>query len=159
MFLLIFAFWLILSGKITFEIIWIGLLISILVFAFAHFFFGWSWRRERNAYILLPFCIVYAAVLVWEILKANIAITPYIFGKKKPDGVIVKFDSGLSSRAANVFLANSITLTPGTITLEQNDSLFTVHCLHGEMAEEIEASVFVKLLLHMEKITKKEENK
>lgn len=153
MFLLIFLFWIILSGKITFEIIWIGLLLSVMIFAFAHFFIGWTWNREKNTYLLIPLCFAYLFVLIWEILKANLSVVPYIFGKKKPDGVVIRFNSGLKTHTANAFLANSITLTPGTITLKQSEDSFTVHCLHRKMADGIGDSVFVKLLRKMEKLT------
>lgn len=150
MFLLLFVFWLILSCKITFEIVVFGVFISIAVFAFSFAYLGWTWKREMNLYKLLPFIAAYIAVLEYEILKANFAVIPYIFGKKKPDGVIMHFDSGLKSQMANAVLANSITMTPGTITLNNKGASFTIHCLHSAMADGMDSSVFVKLLAKME---------
>ena len=49
-------------------------------------------------------------------------------------------------------LANSITLTPGTITVSVEDDRFCVHCLDKELAEGMEDSVFVKLLEEMEEV-------
>ena len=46
--------------------------------------------------------------------------------------------------------ANSITLTPGTITVSLTDNEYTVHCLDKELAEGISSSVFVKLLTKLE---------
>lgn len=51
---------------------------------------------------------------------------------------------------AKVILANSITLTPGTITVSVEGDVFCVHCLDKELAEGIENSVFVQLLERME---------
>lgn len=150
MLLLLFIFWLILSCKITVEIVLFGVLITGVVFAFSFAYLGWTWKREMNLYKLLPFAAAYVAVLEYEILKANFAVIPYIFGKKKPDGVVVRFESGLKSQMANAVLANSITMTPGTITLNNKGENFTVHCLHGAMAEGMDSSVFVKLLAKME---------
>lgn len=150
MLLLLFIFWLILSCKITVEIVIFGVLITGAVFAFSFAYLGWSWRRELILYKLIPLAIAYIAVLEYEILKANFAVIPYIFGKKKPDGVVVTFESGLHSQVANAVLANSITMTPGTITLKNKGASFTVHCLHGEMSEGMDSSVFVKLLSKME---------
>lgn len=155
MFLLLFIFWIILSGKVTLEIVLLGLAVSAAVFLFARSFLSWSFSKELALYKLLPLALAYFFVLLLEILKANLTVVPYIFGKKKPDGVVVRFDSSLKSDIANVVLANSITLTPGTITLDQNHNSFTVHCLHEEMSHGMDESVFVRLLTRMEKIIKK----
>ncbi len=68
--------------------------------------------------------------------------------------VLVDFDAPLTSDFARLILANSITLTPGTITVEQNESHFVVHCLDKDMAEGLDKSIFVQLLLKMEQIAK-----
>ncbi len=150
MLLILFIFWLILSCKITLEIVVFGMLITAAVVVFSFTYLGWTWKRELLVYKLIPLAAAYVAVLEYEILKANFAVIPYIFGKKKPDGVVVTFESGLKSQVANAVLANSITMTPGTITLKNKGDGFTVHCLHGDMAEGMESSVFVKLLSRME---------
>ena len=49
-------------------------------------------------------------------------------------------------------LANSITLTPGTITVNLEGNEFYVHCLDKEFAEGMEQSIFVELLEKMEAI-------
>ena len=60
--------------------------------------------------------------------------------------IIVEFRSGLEGDLMNVILANSITLTPGTITIFQEKDHFVVHALKEEYAEGIESSSFVTLL-------------
>ena len=65
---------------------------------------------------------------------------------------IVHFTSGLKSEFARVVLANSITLTPGTITVNLEGNEFYVHCLDKEFAEGMEQSIFVELLEKMEAI-------
>ena len=49
-----------------------------------------------------------------------------------------------------MLLANSITLTPGTITVSVEGNRFCVHCLDWELADGVEDSVFVELLKEME---------
>ena len=56
----------------------------------------------------------------------------------------------LKEEGYEVILANSITLTPGTITVSLEDNRFCVHCLDRELAEGMENSVFVELLKKME---------
>ena len=62
------------------------------------------------------------------------------------------FDTAFQTGLAKVLLANSITLTPGTITVSVEDDRFCVHCLDKELAEGMEDSVFVKLLEEMEEV-------
>lgn len=113
---------------------------------------GWSVKKELRLYRLLPFAVFYALVLLWEIIKANLAVIKLIFSRRKPEGVIVTFESGLRSPIANAALANSITLTPGTITVSEENGLFTVHCLCEDYAEGIDDLVFTRLLRRMEGI-------
>ena len=49
-----------------------------------------------------------------------------------------------------MLLANSITLTPGTITVSVEGDRFCVHYLDKELADGVEDSVFVELLKEME---------
>ena len=56
----------------------------------------------------------------------------------------------LKTEMARVMLANSITLTPGTITVSLTDQELLVHCLDKSLAEGMEDSEFVKLLEKLE---------
>ena len=49
-------------------------------------------------------------------------------------------------------LANSITLTPGTITVSLEGDTYCVHCLDKSMAEGIESSIFVQKLHRIEEV-------
>ena len=60
------------------------------------------------------------------------------------------FETDLKGEAAKVVLANSITLTPGTITVTLDEDTYLVHCLDKELGEGIEASSFVERLRKME---------
>ena len=60
------------------------------------------------------------------------------------------FNTDLKTGLAKVLLANSITLTPGTITVSVEDNRFCVHCLDRELAEGLEDSAFVELLKEIE---------
>lgn len=148
---LLLVFWFILSGKLTLEIAIFGVLVTCAVYAFACKSLEWSFSRELLLYRLAPRAILYILVLFVEIVKANAAVLPYIFGLRAPDGVTVEFDSPLSGKTANAVLANSITLTPGTITVSVKDGHFTVHCLAPGFDTGLETSIFVRQLEKMEK--------
>ncbi len=60
------------------------------------------------------------------------------------------FNIPFKTDTARFLLANSITLTPGTITVAVEGDKFIVHCLDKTLAEGIESSVFVKLLKKIE---------
>ena len=71
--------------------------------------------------------------LVWlfkEIAKSNIAVTKIILsGDKLQNQKMFEMPVSQKSEIAQVVFANSITLTPGTITVETEDDNFIVHAL------------------------------
>lgn len=63
---------------------------------------------------------------------------------------LIEFETHFKNDISRFLLANSITLTPGTITVAVKGDWFIVHCLDRTLAEGIESSVFVKLLEKIE---------
>ena len=151
MFLLFFLVWIIFNGNITVEIAVIGLAVAAAVFAFICKFMDYSLRKEILLYKKLLAFIGYVIILVIEIIKANIAVIHMIVTQREVvEPVIVRFRASLRTETARVILANSITLTPGTITVSLEGDEYEVHCLDKSLAEGIEDSMFVKLLEKME---------
>lgn len=153
MFLLLMGVWLILNGRITLEICILGLLVSGAMFAFACRFLDYSVHKERMLFCLLPLLARYFWVLVKEIVKANVCVLGIILSPElQPEPAVVYFDTELKSGIARVMLADSITLTPGTITVALEENRYCVHCLDRELAQGLENSVFVELLKEMEAV-------
>ncbi len=101
----------------------------------------------------IGFFLKYFAVLIWEIVKANMDTMKLILSRRyMAEPVIVKFKSNLKTERANVLLANSITLTPGTITVSLKEDEFVVHCLDKDFSEGLDSSVFVKMLRQLEEM-------
>ena len=145
--ILLFLLWLLLNGRVTLEIILIGAGLAALLMAFMTRFLGWSAKRERDFIRVMPLFLLYLLNLLWETIKAAatvliVALTPSLH----PEPVLVEFRSGLPREYQNVILANSITLTPGTITVFQEGDRFLVHALRREYAEGLNRSSFVLLL-------------
>ncbi|MBQ7466227.1 MAG: Na+/H+ antiporter subunit E, partial [Oscillospiraceae bacterium] len=93
----------------------------------------------------------YALVLIGEILKANFAVMRVILTPPHQyDAAIVRIKVPLQRNSSRVILANSITLTPGTVTVAQEGEDFLVLCLHKKDAYEIPGSRLVKLLREVE---------
>uniref|UniRef100_UPI0040568C7E Na+/H+ antiporter subunit E n=1 Tax=Agathobacter sp. TaxID=2021311 RepID=UPI0040568C7E len=154
MYIIFFFVWIVFNGKITAEIVIFGLAIAALVFAFICKFMDYSIAKEFMLYKKSGMICAYIFLLVAEIVKANIAVVHMILNQKEEmEPVIVKFRTNLRSESARVLLANSITLTPGTITVSLEGDELTVHCLDVSLAEGMEDSDFVKLL---EKLEEKE---
>ena len=143
---LLFVLWIILNGKITAEIIIIGLLVTIAVSFFAHKAIGYSPASDVRILRNMPVLALYVLNLILEIIRAALAVMAMIFQAEEPDPVIVEFHSGFRSNLQNVLLANSITLTPGTITLFQEEDHLVIHCLRREYAQGLENSSFVRIL-------------
>ena len=144
---LLLLLWLLLNGRITVEILCFGAVIVAALYIFMIRALGWPWRRELRLLRAVPLLLLYLLNLLWETLKAaatvaRLALTP----AAHPEPVLVEFRSGLDRDALNVLLANSITLTPGTVTVFQEHDRFVVHALRREYAEGIENSSFVRLL-------------
>lgn len=114
-------------------------------------FMNYSISKEKLLYKRSWFLIKYVIILIIEILKANIAVIKLVLmSRYELEPIIITFDTKLQSKFARVLLANSITLTPGTITVNVEKGTYQVHCLDKELAEGIGESVFVKLLEKME---------
>lgn len=73
---------------------------------------------------------LYVPFLLWEIAKANLMIAYVVLHPDLPiDPEVVEFDAAVSSTLAVATLANSITLTPGTLTVGVSRGRFSVHTL------------------------------
>lgn len=151
MFVLLFIVWVVLNGKITVEICLLGVAISAALFLFMCKFMDYSLRQELLLFRLAPLIVQYIWVLVEEIVKANMCVLKIILSPdQQPEPAMLYFDTELKTGFAKVMLANSITLTPGTITVSVEEDHFCVHCLDKELAEGMEHSRFVELLEQME---------
>jgi multicomponent Na+:H+ antiporter subunit E len=82
--------------------------------------------------------IPYLGWLVIEIFRANVQVAYLILHPRMPiDPLMVRFRTDLPSDVAEVLLAHSITLTPGTVTVDVQEGDFLVHSLNLAAAEEL----------------------
>lgn len=74
--------------------------------------------------------VAYTPLMAWEIVLANLQVARLILDPRLPiDPCLVEFGSSLPTESANALLAQSITLTPGTITVDMSRHRFVVHCI------------------------------
>ncbi len=147
----LFLIWLILNGRVTWEVVLVGAAVSAAIYALALRFTEYSWaldRRVMRAALLLP---AYLLVLIWSIVKSSLTVARVILNRRIPlQKTLTTVEIDLRTDMARMVLANSITLTPGTITVQVEGRRFTVHCLSRELLNGIESGAFVRLLRRME---------
>lgn len=138
-FLILFAFWLLLSGFFTAFLMLAGIGSSLAVVLFA--------RRmdvvdhEGHPIHLAPRALlVYWPWLVKEIVKSAFTVASLILRPTLPiTPTLVRIRATQKTDVGRTTFANSITLTPGTLSVEVGDDEFLVHALTREAANELAA--------------------
>jgi multicomponent Na+:H+ antiporter subunit E len=146
MWLFLFLLWIVLNGRVTVELVIFGVVIATAVTVFADRVIGYKSATDKLILRNLPIFFLYILNLIREIIVSAFAMAGMVYSAEPPKPVIIEFHSGFDTRLQNVLLANSITLTPGTITIFQEGDYFVIHCLKREFVEGIEDSSFVRLL-------------
>ena len=140
LFLFTFLIWLCLSASLHYQELLAGFFLILLLTIFLH----------RQYYTLgLPpltikrfmFFIIYLVVLFKEIVQANIDVAYRVIHPKMPikPGIIV-ISTELKQDIAKMILANSITLTPGTFTLDIIDDKLLIHWINVKTEDVEEAT-------------------
>lgn len=132
-----FIFWILLSGEFTFILITSGVVASLITAYLSHDIFIGKADLKTETGRVFKF-IVYIPWLLWEIILANVEIA-YLVLSPKPlvDPQIVRFKNDLKTDLGIVTLAHSITLTPGTVTVDANREEFVIHAIWQKSAEGI----------------------
>jgi len=144
-----FLFWVLLSGRLQLKYLLIGVCAAAFVTYLTNdLLFNvrsggkktvWNTKTTISCAFRL---LKYTAWLVVAIVKANIQVASIVLKPKlKVDPGFLKFDTDLLGKVSRVTLANSITLTPGTITVEQKNCTYIVHALVREAAGDIETGL------------------
>lgn len=127
--LILFAFWFLLTARVTAWNIIGGLAVSLVLALLANYIVPPHVESHLNPGFSLRMPVFFA-LLLWEIMKANWDVFKRVVRPKLDiDPRVVEFDSYLESDAARTVLAGAINLTPGTVTLEIDGHHFFVHCL------------------------------
>lgn len=125
MFITLFGIWLLLNNSLAPEILLSGLVISILLpFLFCGNCQVFTYLKLTPKSFLYTFLFLFTFII--ELVKANFDVARRVITPSLPiNPGIVEVKTKLQSKIARVVLADSITLTPGTFTLEiVDDSLF-----------------------------------
>lgn len=150
--IIVFLIWLAFTSSFDVAELSIGIIVSFIIAIFNFDYFTQvglkSFKPKRLLLILY-----YNLIFLWSLIKSNINVAKVVLSPKLPIKTgIVEFESKLNSDFAKMVLANSISLTPGTFTIDFVDNTFYIHWLQvkttdpDEVYKEI-AEPFEKILL------------
>ncbi len=132
----LFAFWLLLSGHYTGLLITFGVLTCLGILALAHRM-GVVDEEGHPVHLALS-GLMYWPWLLLEIAKSAWGVTRLILNPSLPiSPTIIKIKATQKTRVGVNIFANSITLTPGTISVELEANTITVHAITAGGAEEL----------------------
>ncbi|WP_221038461.1 Na+/H+ antiporter subunit E [Gelria sp. Kuro-4] len=144
----LFAFWLALAWAADSQHLVAGVVCV--------FFLAILWRElvPRHSFPLraFPALILYLALLAGEILQAGVHVAAIVLNPRLPIApAFRKVKVPLSTPGGKTALANSITLTPGTLTVEVEDQAFLVHMIDRNVPFNLPEWTLTKLLAELER--------
>ena len=150
--ILFLLFWIILNGRVTVEVVAIGVFVSILMSLFSYRIIGASPKKELQVWKKYgTYFIPYVAMLVVSVIMANFQMIRLVLSPRaKISPRIVYFNSPVKTDFAKMLLTYSIMLTPGTFIFELEDGRFGVHAIEKSMARGINDTNVVHKLRKIE---------
>ncbi|MEN8227124.1 MAG: Na+/H+ antiporter subunit E [Bacteroidota bacterium] len=153
LFILSFLFWLLLTFDLSVPNLAAGAAASLITsLLFSRYFYDKLYKfMQPLRYFWL---LVYLGILIWECIKANFDVAYRVLHPAMPiKPGIVKVKLELQSEFARAMLANSITMTPGTISVDIVDDYIYVHWIY--VSSEDPATYSRKITGRFEKYIKK----
>ncbi|HJN73742.1 MAG TPA: Na+/H+ antiporter subunit E [Myxococcota bacterium] len=104
------------------------------------------WRMEGSNHDRTPLAVwvrvvIYFPWLAWEIVKSNLHVARMVLTPKAISPRLVRTKASQRTDFGRVLYANSITLTPGTITLDLRGDDLLVHALTKDTAEGLDGNM------------------
>ncbi|MGM0446183.1 MAG: Na+/H+ antiporter subunit E [Bacillota bacterium] len=131
-----FLFWLAYTSSLIYEDVVVGLVLSLFLSLFTYKSFSSS-NSDKNLILRFINTVKYIPLFIIEMVKANIDVAHRVINPKLPiNPGIVKVNTNLQSDYAKLFLANSITLTPGTLTMDVIEDDLYIHWIDVETKDE-----------------------
>jgi multicomponent Na+:H+ antiporter subunit E len=134
-FVLLFVVWLAWSGHTEPLLVALGVASAALATVL-----GWKLGvidEEGYPYQLALGFLTFIPWLIWEIVKANLQVARLILSPKMPiHPVLARVKASQKTEIGRVIHANTITITPGTVTLDLRENDLVVHALTPEGASQ-----------------------
>ena len=141
----LFLIWLFFNSRLAWDVLAVGLAVCVRVGILLKNAMDYSFIREIKFILRIPHFIRYILVLIKEVLLANWAMIKVILNPWcRLEGQLHFFTPDVKNEYARVVLGNSITLTPGTITVQLKNGRYCIHTIKDEFVEGIEESTLTK---------------
>jgi multicomponent Na+:H+ antiporter subunit E len=136
-------FWMMLNGSLAWDVLVSGIVVSMtiaLIFRDGLSFFT-EFRATPEAFLM---GLRFFGFFFKELVKSNIRLAAIVISPSLPvKPGIVKVRTKLQSRMGRLMLANSITLTPGTLTVDLDGEWLYIHWVHMESDDIEEATAHI----------------
>ena len=127
--------WLFWSGIYKPILLWLGVVSCALSLFLAQRI---GFFRERSGFHLVPRLFRYWIWLLGEICKSSYEVTKIVLSPRLPiSPTLTRIEAQPKGPFGQVILSNSITLSPGTVTLDLDDGQLLVHCLTGSGGDSV----------------------
>ena len=147
LFFILFSLWLLMSGHYNVLIVSLGIISCAFCVYVAKR--GKIIDDEGLPIFFMPRLLNYLIWLFKEILKSNLSTAKVIInGKVEPETFNVK--TSQVTDVAKVTYANSITLTPGTVTTKIQKGVFEVHALNSDFGNDVRTNEMDKKVTWLE---------
>ena len=147
LFFILFSLWLLMSGHYNVLIVSLGIISCAFCVYVAKR--GKLIDDEGLPIFFMPRLLNYLIWLFKEILKSNLGTAKVIInGKVEPETFTVK--TSQVTDVAKVTYANSITLTPGTVTTKIQKGVFEVHALNSDFGNDVRTNEMDKKVTWLE---------
>jgi len=134
----LFIFWLALTGSLEFSNIILGLSAAAVVGALTARLLWTGDAPILNTRQALAL-IAYIPALAWDIVRSAVHVAGIVFDPKLPvDPAVIRHRAEFARLVSRVAYANSVTMTPGTLTVDADGDEYVIHCLDREFAAEVE---------------------
>lgn len=135
--LVLFLFWLVVSGSLDPVDLILGAVLAVLLGHWAVRAL-WTGRAPFPSARQLGRLAVYLVTLLRTVVAAALHVARLVLDRRLPvEPLTLTYRTGLRGELARVALANSLTLTPGTLTLDVDGDVLHVHCLAPGFAEHV----------------------
>lgn len=150
LFLILFAIWVCVSGLDIQELM-LGAVVAAILSYILSSYLDFTFRLNVVPKLVI-FLLLYIPNLILELIKANLDVAKRVLDPKLPiNPGIVKVPTQIKSEFGKLVLANSITLTPGTISMDADEENVYIHWIdvQGQSPQEYQnkvSSSFEKIL-------------
>ena len=143
-FVLAFIIWMLLTWQFDAQVIIAGLIVSVIVALLSHEILPKEYRVFISP-VRVFWVLVYLPVFFYYVMKANLDVVYRALHPKMPiKPGIVKIKTTLKSESGITALANSITLTPGTLTVDlTDDGYLYIHWINVKSEDVEEATRYI----------------